>query len=74
MPLPSSLLANQSIVIDSSCLIRESSSILYLGIAKEIYHIDVLAGSSHGLGLGLWFSHVVELWLWCLQGPSLFLG
>lgn len=44
MPLPSSLLANQSIVIDSSCLIRESSSVLYLGIAKEIYHIDVLAG------------------------------
>jgi len=27
-----------------------------------------------GLGLGLWFSHVVELWLWCLQGHSLSLG
>jgi len=22
----------------------------------------------------LWFSHIVELWFWCLQGPSLSLG
>ena len=34
---------------------------------------------SHCLGLGLWFSHVLELHvhfvqLWCLQGPSLSLG
>jgi len=25
-------------------------------------------------GLGLRFSHIVELWFWCLQGPSLSLG
>jgi len=22
----------------------------------------------------LWFSHIVELWFWCFQGPSLLLG
>ena len=30
-----------------------------------------LSGVSHGLGLGLGLSHTVELWFWCLQGPSL---
>jgi len=30
----------------------------------------LVSGVSHGLGLGLRFSHVVELWLWCLQGPN----
>ena len=33
-----------------------------------------LSGVSHGLGLGLGLLHTVELWLWCLQGPSLSLG
>ena len=34
----------------------------------------LVSGVSHGLGLGLRFSHIVELWVWCLQGPSLSLG
>ena len=34
----------------------------------------LVSGVSHGLGLGLGFSHIVELWFWCLQGPSLSLG
>ena len=39
------------------------------------YFIDgQMSGLSHGLGLGLGFSHIVELWLLCLQGPSLSLG
>ena len=29
---------------------------------------------SHGLGLGLGFSHIVELWFWHLQHSSLSLG
>ena len=34
----------------------------------------LVSGLSHGLGLGLGFSCIVELWFWCLQGPSLSLG
>ena len=34
-----------------------------------LYFIHGLVSeTSHGLGLGLWFSHVLELQLWCLQG------
>ena len=33
-----------------------------------------MSGVSHGLGLGLGFSHIVELWFWHLQRPSLSLG
>jgi len=33
-----------------------------------------MSGVSHGLGLGLGLSHIVELWFWCLQGLSLSLG
>ena len=40
-----------------------------------LYFIDGLVSwVSHGLGLGLEFSHIVELWFWCLQGPILSLG
>ena len=39
------------------------------------YFIDgLMLGLTHGLGLGLGFSHIVELWFWCLQGPSPSLG
>ena len=34
----------------------------------------LVSGVSHGLGLGLRLSHTIELWFWCLQGPSLSLG
>jgi len=34
----------------------------------------LMSGLSHGLGLGLRYSHIVELWFWCLQGSSLSLG
>ena len=34
----------------------------------------LVLGVSHGLGLGLGFSHIVELWFWCLQDPRLSLG
>ena len=34
----------------------------------------LVSGLSHGLWLGLGFLHLVELWFWCLQGPSLSLG
>ena len=33
-----------------------------------------MSGVSHGLGLGLGFLHIVELWFWHLQRPSLSLG
>ena len=33
----------------------------------------LVSGVSHGLGLGLGFSHIVELWFWCLQGLRLLL-
>ena len=33
-----------------------------------------MSGVRHGRGLGLGLSHTVELWFWCLQGPSLSLG
>ena len=34
----------------------------------------LVSGVSHGIGLGLGLSHIVELWFWHLQGLSLSLG
>jgi len=34
----------------------------------------LMSGVSHGLGLGLGLSRIVELWFWHLQGLSLSLG
>ena len=48
---------------------------LFQDVRLWLYFIHALvSGVSHGLGLGLGLSHTVELWFWCLQGPSLSLG
>ena len=46
---------------------------LFQDVRLWLYFIHALvSGVSHGLGLG--FLHIVELWFWCLQHPSLSLG
>jgi len=54
---------------------NDATSFIVPGCTVMVILIDGLVlGVSHGLGLGLGFSHIVELWFWCLQGPRLSLG
>ena len=48
--------------------------LLFQDVWLWLYFIHgLVSGVSHGLGLGLGFSHIVKLWFWCLQGPRLLL-
>ena len=45
---------------------------LFQDVWLWLYFIHgLVSGVSHGLGLGLGFLHIVELWFWHLQHPSL---